>query len=366
MRSSAIARGTKAGIPAIAPRTGVAVIGCGYWGMNYVRVFHELQDAWLPCVCDEREARLEDVQSRYPGTFVTSHLDEALDAPGVDAVVIATEASTHLEIATHALEAGKHVLIEKPLTTEVEDADRLIALAEANGVVLLVGHTFIYNDGVRKVKEYVDGSYLGDLYYLYARRTSLGPIRGDVNVVWDLAPHDVAIFNFLLGGEPDWVSAVGARVLGNGHEDVGFIALGYPNGVIGHIHVSWAEPNKVREVVVVGSDRRVVFNDVDVLERVRVFDKGVKVVPADEPTTFGEFQFVLRDGDILSPALGTSEPLKNQCAHFLECVRGGVDPFTSGAQGRAVVAVMSAIDRSIALNGAPVPVRTPLPAVAVA
>jgi len=331
--------------------------------MNYVRVFDELVDSWVATVCDERPARLAEVQARYPGTFVSSSVDDALNAPGVEGVVICTEASTHAEIAARAIAAGKHVLIEKPLTTNTNDADRLIDLAEAHGVVLLVGHTFIYNEGIRKLKEYIDEAYVGDLYYLYGRRTGLGPIRYDVSVLWDLAPHDIAIFNYLLGTPPQWVSAVGARVLGNGHQDVGFISLGYPGDIVGHVHVSWTEPNKVREVVVVGSDRRIVFNDLDALERVRVFDKGVKLVPTDEPTTFGEFQASFRDGDILSPALAPSEPLKNQCAHFLQCVREGVEPFTSGDDGRMVVAVMEAIDRSVASNGAPVPVGAPVPAV---
>ena len=322
--------------------------------MNYVRVFHELIDSWLVVVSDERAARLLDVQSRFPGTFVSMHVEPVLEHPDVEAVVICSEASSHAEIATRALLAGKHVLVEKPLATSVSEATKLIDLADEQGLVLLVGHTFIYNDGVRKMKEYVASSHLGEIYYLYGRRTSLGPIRGDVNVVWDLAPHDVAIFNYLLDEEPEWVSAVGARVLGNHHEDVGFISVGYPGGIVGHIHVSWAEPNKVREIVVVGSDRRIVFNDVDALERVRVFDKGVRLLPREEPTTFGEFQFAIRDGDIVSPALPPTEPLKNQCAHFLECVREGVTPLTPGPQGRSVVAVMEAIDRSIACKGAPV------------
>jgi predicted dehydrogenase len=338
-------------------QSGIAVIGCGYWGMNYVRVFQELAESRVAIVCDERPARLAEVRRRFPGTDVTTNVDRALEYPGVDAVVICTEASSHISVGTRALLAGKHILVEKPLATTVRDADELIDLAAEQGAVLLVGHTFLYNPGVRKVREYVEDSYLGSLYYLYARRTSLGPIRDDVNAAWDLAPHDVAIFNYLLESEPEWVSAVGARVLRNGHEDVAFISLRYPNGVVGHIHVSWAEPNKVREVVVVGSDRRIAFNDLDALESVRVFDKGVSLVPAEEATTFGEFRFLLRDGDILSPAVPASEPLKNQCSHFLDCVRHGEEPFTPGVQGRNIVLVMEAIEQSMASNGAPVPLR---------
>ena len=337
--------------------TGVAVLGCGYWGMNYVRVFMELPDSYVAVVCDQRGNRLDEVCRRFPNVAVTTDVDEALAVPGVEAAIVCTQARTHRDIASRALLAGKHVLVEKPLTTNVEDADALIELAEVQGQILLVGHTFLYNTGVQKLKEYMASSTLGDLYYLYARRTSLGPIRHDVNALWDLAPHDVAIFNYLLDAVPEWVSAVGVKALRNSREDVGFISLGYPDGVVGHIHVSWADPNKVREVVVVGSDKRVVFNDLDPLERVRVFDKGVKPMHTEEPTSFGEYQFLLRDGDITSPSLPVLEPLKHACGHFLHCVRRGEMPRTNGAQGRDVVRVMEAIDVSIARSGAPVPVE---------
>jgi predicted dehydrogenase len=227
-------------------------------------------------------------------------------------------------------------------------------LAHSERRTLLVGHTFLYNAGVKKAKEYIANESLGDVYYLYARRTSLGPIRHDVNALWDLAPHDVAIFNYLLDTPPEWVSAVGAKVLRNSREDVGFISLGYPDGIVAHIHVSWADPNKVREVVVVGSQKRVLFNDLDPLERVRVFDKGVALLPAEEATSFGEYQFLLRDGDITSPALAVIEPLKHVCGHFLHCIRRGEAPMTNGDQGRDIVRVMEAVDRSVAENGAPV------------
>jgi predicted dehydrogenase len=337
--------------------TGVAVIGCGYWGANYVRVFTEMADCNVVAVCDHRASRLKDVQRRFPAIETTAAVDEILDNNEIDAVVISTEAQTHHDLATRALLAGKHLLVEKPLTTSVDDATALISLARERQRLLLVGHTFIYNAGVRKVKEYVKDS-LGRVYYLYARRTSLGPIRNDVNAVWDLAPHDVAIFNYLLDSTPDWVSAVGTPLLGNHREDVGFISLGYPGGIIGHIHVSWADPNKTREVVVVGSEKRILFNDLDPLERVRVFDKGVMPVIPEEPLTFGEIQFALRDGDITSPSIAVGEPLKTQCGHFLHCIRRGELPMTDGSRGRDVVRVMEAIDESIAQRGVPVLITT--------
>jgi predicted dehydrogenase len=204
----------------------------------------------------------------------------------------------------------------------------------------------MYNPGVRKVRELIDTPEMGQIYYLYASRTNLGPIRTDVNALWDLAPHDISIFNYLLDSVPIWANAVGARVLGSDKEDVGFIALGYPNGVVGHIHVSWADPNKVREVVVVGSNKRVVFNDLNALERVRVFEKGVGA-ETNGSESYGEFVLRMRDGDIISPKVAISEPLKNQCSHFLECVKEKRLPFTTGQAGLDVVRVMEAIDRSL-------------------
>jgi predicted dehydrogenase len=274
---------------------------------------------------------------------------------GVDAVVVCTEATTHYAVTRRCLAAGKHVLVEKPLTTTVADAEALISLAESKGVTLMVGHTFLYNAGISKIKACIDQAEVGRVYYLYARRTNLGPIRQDVNALWDLAPHDVSIFSYLLDSVPEWVSAVGAKVLRNSREDVGFISLGYRDGIIGHIHVSWADPNKVREVVVVGSDKRVVFNDLSALERVRVFEKGVTPAPA-EAVSYGEYHFLMRDGDIISPRIQVSEPLKNQSSHFLECVIGGSCPFTDGQDGLAVVQVMAAVDRSLERRGAPVEV----------
>jgi predicted dehydrogenase len=334
---------------------GIAVLGCGYWGINYVRVFSELTGARVVAVCDQHADRLREVKQRFPKAHITTDAAEALRHEGVDAAVICTEASTHYEIARQCLRAGKHILVEKPVTIRAADAKALTALAESTGVILMVGHTFLYNPGVRKLKDYIDQGQLGKVYYLHARRTNLGPIRHDVNALWDLAPHDVSIFNYLLDSVPEWVSAVGAKVLRNSREDVGFISLGYRDGIVGHIHVSWAEPNKVREVVVVGSDKRIVFNDLNPLERVRVYDKGVVSVVA-EPASYGEYQFLMRDGDIVSPRVEVSEPLRNQCLHFLECVKGDRRPLTGGQQGHEVVRVMEAIDRSIGRQGAPVAV----------
>jgi predicted dehydrogenase len=341
----------------MAGQMGVAVLGCGYWGVNYVRVLSELPDVRVVVVCDQRPDRLQELERRVPAVAHTAQLDDALSYPGVDAAIVCTNATTHYNVTRRALTMGKHVLVEKPLTMASAEAEHLIELAESKSAVLMVGHTFVYNAGIRKVKEYVRAGR-DQVYYLYSSRTNLGPIRGDVNALWDLAPHDVAIFNYLLDSTPQWVSAVGAKVLGNCREDVAFVSIGYQGDradIVGHIHVSWADPHKTRELVVVGSDRRVVFNDLNGIEQVRVFEKGVKAAPA-EPLTYGEYCLQIRDGDIVSPKLEVSEPLKNQCRHFVECVTSGATPMTSGRDGARVVRVLEAIDHSLRLNGAPVEV----------
>ena len=340
--------------------TRVAVIGAGYWGTNYIRIFGEFGDARVVVVCDSREDRLDAVRRTLP-VRVTDDAAEAVTWPEADAVAIVTDASTHRRLAGMALEAGKHVLVEKPLTTTSRDASELIDLAERGGRTLMVGHTFLYNPGVRAVKEFVAAGEVGEVYYLYSQRTSLGPIRSDVNAIWDLAPHDIAILNYLLGQTPAWVSAVGASPVGSGLEDVGFITLGYPGGIVGHSHVSWADPNKVRQVVVVGSEKRVVFNDMDSLERVRVFEKGVKRIDDSKSATYGEHTLHLRDGAITSPPIPAVEPLKNQCGTFIHAIRGREAPVTDGAQGREVVRVLEAVDKSVALHGGPVPIPGAFP-----
>src|SRR3954469_8898055 len=290
----------------------IALIGFGYWGPNYARVLNDLPGATLAVVCDRSPERLMLVGDRYRAVQTSSNVEEVLARDDIDAAVIATPASTHAALVRMALERGKHVLVEKPMSLEVASCRSLCDLAASAGRLLMVGYTFLYNAGVRKMKEYMGPELFGQPYYLHATRTNLGPIRQDVNAVWDLAPHDVAIFNYLPGEEPKWASAVGTRVLKNDRDDIAFATLGYDNNVVGNIHVSWADPNKVREVVAVGSRRRVVFNDLNDGERVRVFERGVSVGDAIADS-YGEFKLLVRDGDIITPKVEASEPLKNQC-----------------------------------------------------
>jgi predicted dehydrogenase len=334
---------------------GVGIVGCGYWGINYVRVLNELPEAKVIAVCDQRQERLDDIARRIPGVQLTTDLDALLDNDRIDAIVICTEATSHFKIANQCLRAGKHVLIEKPITTLVSDAVELGRIAELKSLTLMVGHTFIYNSGISAIESYLD-QRKDRIYYLHASRTNLGPIRRDVNAIWDLATHDIAIFNHLLKDTPQWVSAVGSRVLGNCRVDVGFICLGYSSGVLGHIHVSWADPNKCREVVVVCSERRLVFNDLNAVEPVRIYEKGVSAV-AEEPQSFGEYQLKIREGSIVSPSIEPSEPLKNQCRHFLECIHNGLKPKSGVEEGISALVTLEAIERSIQLQGTTVKVE---------
>ena len=253
----------------------IALIGFGYWGPNYARVLNDLPGVQLMLVCDRDGGRLAHVRDRYPGVDVCGDADEVLKRTDVDAVVIATPATTHQDLTHRALQSGRHVLVEKPMAFDVRACEALCELAETSARILMVGYTFLYNSAIRKMKECMAPDAFGRTYYLHATRTNLGPIRQDVNAIWDLAPHDIAIFNYLLDEQPQWASAVGATALRNARADIGFATLGYANDVIGNIHVSWADPNKVREVVAVGSHRRVVFNDINDAERLRLYERGV-------------------------------------------------------------------------------------------
>ena len=337
------------------PATGIGIIGCGYWGINYVRVFDELPDSRVVAVCDLNEDRLMRVQQRFRQVKTYRDVGELLGDTEVNAVVVATPLSTHHTLTKACLQQGRHVLVEKPFVGAVPQGEELIELAERNRLVLMVGHTFLYNPSVRKMKEYMVSGDCGEIYYLHATRTNLGPIRKDANALWDLIPHDLSIFGYLLDAQPLWVSAVAAKLLRNSREDVGFVALSYPNGILGHVHASWADPHKVREVVLVGSQKRVVFNDLNGQESIRIYEKGISPLSSDVDS-FGEHRLQIRDGDIISPKLEVSEPLKNECAHFLDCVRWGNQPLSDGKNGLQVVKTLLAIDQSIHKNGAPVEV----------
>ena len=333
----------------------VGVIGCGYWGPQLIRNFYELPAARLTVVAETRPERLEHVRHRYRGTQVFSD-HRALLATDVDAIVIATPIQTHYPLARDAILAGKHVLVEKPLTANVAEETELISMAQAAGVTLMTGHTFLYNPAVQALRNLVDTGELGRVYYVDAARLSLGLFQSQVNVLWDLAPHDISILSYVLDETPVAVSARGSACVQPTVHDVAYLEVLYQGGISAHVHVSWLDPAKVRRITVVGDRKMAVYNDVALVEKIRVYDKGVKPPATD---TFGEFQMSYRNGEITIPFIPWQEPLKLECEHFLDCVRTGRRPLTDGRQGLEVVAVLEAADRSLKDGGSRVPVEIP-------
>ena len=337
---------------------GIGLVGCGSWGLNYLRAFSELEGARVAGACDISPDRLKEAQRRLPGLFTTPDLAALLDDRSVNAVVVATEATAHYATARAVLEAGKDCLVEKPMTTSVEDAQRLCALARSSGRLLMVGHVFRYNPAINAMQKLVGSGAIGELEYLYFTRTNLGPIRSDVNVVWDLMTHDVSILLHFMNQSPDWVSAQGGSYLRAGFEDIAFATLGFGNGVIANIRASWLDPRKVREITLVGTSKMIFFDDLEPSEPVRIFDKGATREPAYH--NFGEFKLVTRRGDVVSPAIPATEPLKNQCEHFLQSVTTRRTPLSDASDGLRVVEIVASINRSLAQRGVPVQLQPAL------
>jgi predicted dehydrogenase len=329
------------------PPIRIAQIGYGYWGPNLARNFFQLPDAELAYVVDADSEALARVRRLY-ACVTTRVFAEVLADSTVDAVAIATPARTHYELASAAIEAGKHVFIEKPLAMSVDEAAALIARAERQDVRLMVGHIFEYNPAVHFIRQAMQAGELGDIFYMYSRRVNLGRVQSDVNALWSIAPHDVSIALYLLGRLPEAVSCQGASCLNGVVEDVIFLTLHFPGNVLCHIHVSWLDPSKVRELTVVGSRKMIVYDDVSAEGKVRIYDKGV--YRKGDPI-YGEFQYRLHTGDILIPRIDMREPLQLECAHFVECIRSGQRPQTDGENGLRVVAVLEAGQRSLDMGG---------------
>lgn len=327
----------------------IGVIGTGYWGPNLVRNFNNQPDAQVTRICDLSRERLSHMEKLYPAVKATQDHRELMDDPGIDAVVVATPITSHFKFAKEALEAGKHVFVEKPLTGNAEDSLQLVKLAKERGLVGMVGHTFVYSPAVLKIKELLDSGELGEIFYISTTRVNLGLFQDDINVVWDLAPHDISIFNYLLDSEPERVQGVGHSYIQPGIEDVAFLTYGFPGGRLAHIHVSWLDPNKIRKTTVVGSKKMLVYDDTSNLEKIRVYDKGVDVHRHYD--TFGEFQLAYRFGDIHIPKLDDGEPLKEETAHFLDCVQNGTVCRSGLELGHQVVCALDAACASMQENG---------------
>lgn len=331
---------------------GLAVAGYGEWGPNHVRVFRELSEARVVGVADSDPERRGEAGRRYPDIRAEQDFGALLDAPEVEAVVVATPTATHYELCRRALAAGRHVLCEKPLTIAPKQSEELVALAESVQKVLMVGHVFLHNPGIRKLKDLIATGELGEIHFLRSLRTNLGPIRHDTNCLYDLASHDVSIFNFLLGATPIQVSAVGQSYIREGVEDVAILTLTYPGRILATASVTWLDPRKVRFIAVTGDRRMATWDDLARVGPVMVYDKGV--VRRRIYRDFGEFNLITREGEVSIPRVAGREPLLDQATHFLECIRHAATPVSDGSFGARVVKVLDACQASMRQGGAPV------------
>jgi len=326
----------------------VGVVGCGYWGPNLIRNFLNNKTCQQVIACDLDKSKLDRIQGRYPSLKVTSHYEDLMGSNEVDAVAIATPVNTHFNLTRDALKAGKHVFVEKPFTASTAEALELIQLAEKEGLTLMVGHTFEYSPPVVKIGELISQGALGEIYFISSSRVNLGLHRKDVSVIWDLASHDFAILFYWLKAAPLRISALGKDYVQRGIPDVAFINMEFPSGCVAHVEVSWLAPSKLRRTAVIGSEKMLVYDDTEVMEKVKIYDKGVDY---KEPYSFGEFQLSYRAGDIVSPKLDSYEPLGVEVAHFFDCIRNGKKPRTDGYSGLRVVQALEATQKSLENNG---------------
>ena len=326
----------------------VGVIGYGYWGPNLTRNFYEIPGSNLVAVADLSEERLRQAQARYPNLVLKQNYKELFDLD-LHAVVIATPPATHYAIAKDCLEHGLHVLVEKPLTLKSEHAEELIKIAAEKKLTLMVGHTFEYNSAVHALKKYIDSGFLGKIYYLDAARLNLGLFQRETNVLWDLAPHDISIFLYLLGKRPISIAALGKPCVFPGIYDVVYINMLFPDNISAHIHISWLDPCKIRRTTVVGSKKMVVYNDIENETKIKIYDKGVEA-PPEATNGFAEFQCNYRTGDITIPNIRFIEPLKQECQHFLDSIVNQTEPCSCGRDGLEVVKILEAAQHSL-MNG---------------
>jgi predicted dehydrogenase len=319
----------------------IGVAGLGYWGPNLARNFAGISGAELRWCCDADEAARARVAPLFPGVSLTGSLDDLLEDPELDAIVLATPVPSHAELAVRVLEAGKHCFVEKPLAQSVAAAERAVAAAEAAGKILMVGHLLEYHPGVLKLKELTDGGELGEIYYIYGNRLNLGKLRADENALWSLGAHDVSVLLALAGEEPIEVMARGESYVRPGVEDVVFCFLRFPSGLSAHLHLSWLDPHKERRFTVVGSKRMATFDDMALEGKVTIYDKGF------DEATVGYGEYITRSGDSFSPRLSSVEPLRLECEHFVECVATGATPRSDGRSGLRVVRVLEELQNSL-------------------
>ena len=341
-------------------QTNVGVIGCGYWGPNLVRNFRSLQDCRLRVMCDVSEKRLAHLRSLYPEVEPETDYERMLRRSDIQAVVVATPVKYHFPMAKASLAAGKHTLIEKPMALSTAECDELIELARKNGLVLMVGHTFLYSAPVRKIREIIDNDDIGEIRYVSARRLNLGLFQKDINVAWDLAPHDISIIQYIMREMPHSLNCRGAAHITPGIEDVSSMTLHFSKARSAIVQSSWLDPRKIRDMTIVGSKRMIVYDDIPAQEKIKIYDVRVERPPHYD--TFAEFHYAYHYGDSYSPYVKQDEPLKTECQHFIDCIRFGTRPLTNGEAGREVVQLLEAASASMRLDGAPINLGASAPA----
>ena len=333
----------------------IGVIGCGYWGPNIIRNFVQMPHVEMRKVADLNDEQLDRIKCLYPTVEVTTDYKEIITDTEIDAVAIATPIHTHKRFAVEAFENGKHVFVEKPMAGSIADAETMVEVAFKNELQLMVGHTFEYHAAVRKMKEIIDSGLLGDIYYVNCQRLNLGLFQKDINVVWDLAPHDISVVLMLLGKEPNHVTSIGASHINPSIEDVATTTLEFDNNIIAFIQTSWLDPNKVRKMTVVGSKKMLVYDDIQTNEKIWIYDKGVEI--PERYDTFGEFNYTYHYGDIVIPRIENKEPLRSELSHFVDCIESRSRPITDGNSGLRVVKILEAAQRSINQGGVKVDVN---------
>ena len=323
----------------------VGVIGCGYWGPNLIRNFIQLNESDVVRVADLSQDRLEHMESLYPGIKITLDYKDILKDPDIDIVAVATPVHTHYAFASEALLQNKHVFVEKPIAASVKEVKELISLANKKKCKLMVGHTFEYTSAVRKMKNIIDSGELGDIFYINSQRLNLGLFQQDINVLWDLAPHDISIILYLLGQEPESVNAVGASHLNPAIEDVALLTMRFADNLIAFVQTSWLDPDKIRKMTIVGSKKMMVYDDVHPTEKIRIYDKGVKAPKHYD--TFAEFHYSYKYGDIIIPKIEGGEPLRTELKHFIDCINNDKTPASDGESGLRVIKILEAAQQSL-------------------
>jgi len=335
----------------------IAITGCGYWGPNLVRNFHVLPDVRIKKICDSDPQRLSYIGQRYPGIKVTEDFNDVLQDETVDACIISTPAESHFNLAYQSLSAGKHTFVEKPMALSTDECRKLIDVSDHKNLTLMVGHTFLYSSAIRKIKDIIESGTIGHILYISSQRLSLGIFQNKINVAWDLAPHDLSIIMHLVESYPVSVNCQGKAHVHPGVEDVTNMSLNFSNGCFAIIQNSWLDPSKIRRMTIVGSRKMILYDDTELLEKIKIFDRRVETPPHYD--TFAEFHYSYHYGDMYSPYISQVEPLKAQSEHFIHCIQKGLRPQTNGSQGLKVIQILEAAQKSLLSDGCSIHVEKP-------